>query len=75
MLILPELSMKNHLLLFVLNPDPISLIFLSSCNEKRLGSSGAASCSVSIDFRPGGSGLCPGKDVKMLQGQKFNSLS
>lgn len=37
MLILPELCMKNHFLLFVVNPDPISLIFFSSCNERGWG--------------------------------------
>jgi len=29
--------MKNHLLLSVLNPAPVSLIVLSSCNERDAG--------------------------------------
>lgn len=37
MLMLPELCVKNHLLLFVLNPAPILLILLSSCNERDSG--------------------------------------
>lgn len=37
MLILTELCLKNHLLLFVLNLAPISLILLSSCNERDSG--------------------------------------
>lgn len=49
--------------------------FSSVLAMKETGVTSAASCSVSIDFRPGGPGFCPGKDGEILQGEKFNSLS